>query len=232
MGYQKVSLDAGYNMIGMQFVEVGSADAKALSTAATLDSSMAGFDDEGTYATELMVWKNNNYTTYGWSGSSGTDVLEDSSFDNKWLNNDLEETDDELDAPDAVWIKAATAGTVTVCGQVPSESTVTVPLAAGYNMVANPFPKTVKVADFGVLSANLIGFDDEGTYATEMMVWKNGNYTTYGWSGTSGTDVLEDSSLDNKWLNNDLEETDDTVDFGHGVWIKAATAGSITFTAE
>ena len=232
VGYQKVALDPGYNMIGMQFVEVGSGDAKALADAATLDSSMAGFDDEGTYATELKVWKNGNYTTFGWSGTSGTDVLDDSTFDNKWLNGDLEETADELAAEDAVWIKAEKAGTVTVCGQVPSESSVTVPLVAGYNMVANPYPKTVKVADFGVLSANLAGFDDEGTYATELKVWKNGNYTTFGWSGTSGSDVLGDPSLDNKWLNGDLEETDDTVDFGHGVWIKAASAGSITFSAE
>ena len=233
VGYQKVSLDAGYNMIGMQFVEVGSADAKALSTAATLDSSMAGFDEDGNYATELKVWKNGNYTTYGWSGDSGTEYLEDETLDSKWLNLDYEEDPEaSLDAPDAVWIKAATAGTVTVCGQVPAENSVTVPLAVGYNMVANPYPKTVKVADFGVLSANMAGFDEDGNYATELKVWKNGNYTTYGWSGTSGTEYLEDPSLDNKWLNLDYEETDDTVDFGHGVWIKAASAGSITFTAE
>ena len=232
VGYQKVALDPGYNMIGMQFVEVGSGDAKALADAATLDSSMAGFDEDGFYATELMVWKNGNYTTFGWSGSSGTDVLGDDSLDNKWLDKDLEETADELAAEDAVWIKAEKVGTVTVCGQVPSEDTVTVPLSAGYNMVANPYPKTVKVADFGVLSANMAGFDEDGFYATELMVWKNGNYTTYGWSGSSGTDVLGDPSLDNKWLDKDLEETNDTVDFGHGVWIKAASAGSITFSAE
>ena len=232
MGYQKVSLDAGYNMIGMQFVEVGSADAKALADAAKLDAAMSGFNEDGDYATELKVWRNGTYTTFGWSGSSGTDVLGDDSLDNKWLNKDLEETADELDAEDAVWIKAEKAGTVTVCGQVPSESTVTVPLAAGYNMVANPYPKTVKVADFGVLSANMAGFNEDGDYATELKVWKNGTYTTFGWSGSSGTDVLGDDSLDNKWLNKDLEETDDTVDFGHGVWIKAGSAGSITFTAE
>ena len=227
-----MNLDAGYNMIGVQFVQVGG-DAKALSDAMILDSSMAGFDDEGTYATELMVWKNNNYTTFGWSGSSGTDVLEDSSLDNKWLNRDLEEVPEaELAAEDAVWIKAATAGTVLVSGEVPSEDTVTVPLSVGYNMVCNPYPGTKSATTFGVLSPDMAGFDDEGTFVTEMMVWKDGNYTTYGWSGSSGTDVLEDSSLDNKWLNRDLEETEGTIDYGHGVWIKAASSGSITFSAK
>ena len=228
-----MNLDAGYNMIGTQFVQVGG-DAKALSEVATLDSEMSGFDDGGSFATEMKVWKNGNYTTYGWSGSSGTDVLGDPALDNKWLNDELEEdVEASLAAEDAVWIKAEKAGTVLISGEVPTNNTVTVPLSIGYNMVANPYPKTVSVSDFGVLSSNMEGFDDGGSFATEMKVWKNGNYTTYGWSGFSGTDILGDSSLDNKWLNDELEiETEAVVDFGHGVWIKAASAGSITFTAE
>ena len=226
-----MNLDAGYNMIGVQFAEVGTGAAKDLMTAPQLASTMDGFDAEGNFATEMMVWENGTYTTYGWSGSSGTDVLEDSSFDNKWLNGDLEEVDDvEAAAYDAVWIKAGSAGSVTISGQVPTND-VTVALTTGYNMVANPFPMTVPVTTFGTLSAEMAGFDAEGNFATEMMVWKNGTYTTYGWSGSSGTDVLEDDSFDNKWLNGDLEETDDEVDFGHGVWIKAGSAGSITFKA-
>ena len=117
-------------------------------------------------------------------------------------------------------------------GEVPSEGTVTVPLSVGYNMVCNPYPRTVKASDFGVLSSDMAGFDEDGNYATKMMIWKDGNYTTLGWSGTSGTEYLEDSSLDNKWLNLDYEETEDTVDYGHGVWIKAGSSGSITFSAE
>ncbi|MBQ6247349.1 MAG: hypothetical protein IJK04_10820 [Kiritimatiellae bacterium] len=232
VGYQKVALDPGYNMIGVQFVDVGTGEAKSLTTVAALDSTMDGFDEEGTFATQLKVWRNGDYTTYGWSGTSGTDVLDDSSLDNKWLNRDLEEdTTASLDAQDAVWIKAGSSGTILVSGQVPTNDVV-VPLAAGYNMVANPFPKTVKVSDFGMLSSNMEGFDEEGTFATQLKVWKDGDYTTYGWSGTSGTDVLDDPSLDNKWLNRDLEETNDTVDFGHGVWIKAGSSGTITFSAK
>ena len=228
-----MNLDAGYNMIGVQFVNVGTASAKDLTTAAQLDTSMAGFDEEGNYDTQMMVWRNGNYLpAFGWSGSSGTDVLENSDLDNKWLNLDLEEVEGvELSPYDAVWIKAGSAGNVTISGQVPTND-VTIALTEGYNMVANPFPMAVKVADFGVLSDNMPGFDEEGNYATQMMVWKDGNYLpAFGWSGSSGTDVLENSDLDNKWLNLDLEETDDEVDFGHGVWIKAGSAGTITFKA-
>ena len=63
-----------------------------------------------------------------------------------------------------------------------------------------------------------------------MKIWDGANYATYGWSGSSGTDVLDDPSLDNKWLNKDLEEVDKDVDFGIGVWIIAEKAGNITFT--
>lgn len=230
VGYTKVNLDAGYNMIGVQFVNIGGA-AKDLATVATLDASMAGFDENGDYDTQMKLWRNGNYETYGWSGTSGTDVLDDSTLDNKWLNLDLEETDDSLPKADAFWVKAGSAGFITILGEVPTGS-VTVPLAAGYNMVANPFPKDVSVTSFGTLLASMEGFDENGDYATQMKVWKDGNYVTYGWSGSSGTDVLDDSTLDNKWLNLDLEETDDVVAAGHGVWIKAGSAGSITFNAD
>ena len=230
MGYEKVNLVAGFNMVGMQFVTVGDKTAQTLSTAAQLDSQMSGFDDEGTYASKLQTWDGAKYTTFGWSGSSGTDVLEDDDLNNKWLNVDLEETDDTLDKAQAVWIIAEKAGTVTLAGEVPADDSVTVQLVAGFNMVANPYPATVKVADFGVLDSTYAGFDDEGTYASKLQIWNGSKYTTFGWSGSSGTDVLEDDDLNNKWLNVDLEETDDDVAFGQGVWIIAEKAGTITFT--
>ena len=135
-----------------------------------------------------------------------------------------------MDKSAAAWIIADGAGTMTVSGEVPSEATVTVPLTAGFNMVANPYPAKVPVSEFGVLDASFAGFNEEGDYATFMKIWDGANYATYGWSGSSGTDVLDDPSLDNKWLNKDLEEVDKDVDFGIGVWIIAEKAGNITFT--
>ncbi len=217
-------------MIGVQFVKIGG-QAKDLATVGTLDKTMAGFDEDGFYATEMMVWANGDYTNYGWSGSSGTDVLEDSSLDNQWLDLQLEAVDSQLDKGMAFWVKAGSAGSIMLLGEVPTGS-VTIPLAAGYNMVANPLPGDAPVATFGTLSANMAGFDEDGFYATEMMVWANGDYTNYGWSGSSGTDVLDDPSLDNQWLDLQLEKTTDIVQAGHAVWIKAGSAGSITFNAE
>ncbi len=217
-------------MIGVQFVEVGGADKNA-STVAALDANMDGFDEDGVYATEMMIWQNGDYTTYGWSGKSGTAYLEDATLDDKWLNDAYQEEVNPLTGGDAFWVKAGSGGTITIVGQVP-DGEVTITLASGYNMVANPLPKTVPAATFGKLSAGMAGFDEDGVFATEMMVWENGDYTTYGWSGKSGTAYLDDSTLDDKWLNDAYETTDGVVEAGHAVWIKAGSAGSITFNAD
>ena len=232
VGYEKVNLVSGFNMVGVQFVQVGTTEtAKDLSDAIQMDSTMTGFDEEGNFASFMKVWDGANYATYGWSGTSGTDVLDDSSFDNKWLNGDLEEVEGEvMDKSAAAWIIAEKAGTMTVSGQVPSAATVTVSLTSGFNMVANPYPANVAVSDFGVLDASFAGFDEEGNFASFMKVWDGQNYATYGWAGTSGTDVLDDASFDNKWLNGDLELVETPITYGHGVWLIAEKAGNITFT--
>ena len=101
-------------MIGMQFNAVGG-DELPLSTAAILSEDMAGFNEDGDYATELQVWNGIGYTKYGWSGTSGTDILEESEFDNQWLDDQLEMVEDDVVVPfgHGVWIKAGSAGSIT-----------------------------------------------------------------------------------------------------------------------
>ena len=96
-------------------------------------------------------------------------------------------------------------------------------------MLAYPYPKEVPISTFATLDASMAGFDDEIIFATEMRVWDGNGYDTYGWTGSSGTDIMEDASMDNKWLNYDLEDNGDTLSFGEGFWIKAATPGTLTF---
>ena len=87
------------------------------------------------------------------------------------------------------------------------------------------------LANYGALDPSMAGFDEDELFATEMLLWTGNGYTTYGWSGTSGTDVYDDDSYDNQWLDaNSMEPaTSVTVPFGHAVWIKAEKAGTITF---
>ena len=236
VGYEKINLVAGLNMVAAQFVPVGSdALEREISTIGTLDSSMAGYDDEYTYATEMRVWDATTrmYTTYGWAGTSPETIDKMPELNNTWLDAGTEATDDVLDTSAGVWIKAASAGTFTVSGEVPSEKTISVPLVAGLNMIAYPYPAAVPVSTFGTLDSNMAGYDDEYTYATEMRVWNPNTrmYTTYGWAGTSPETIDKMPELNNTWLDAGTEATEDTIPFGAAVWIKAATSGTITFSS-
>ena len=235
VGYQKIDLVAGYNMVGAQFVNVGSdTQERAISSIGTLDPTMSGYDDEWTYTTEMLVWDPTTlgYTTYGWAGTSGTDVDGDPSYDNQWLDAATEITTDTIDITSGVWIHTSETGTITFMGEVPPDD-ITKNLVVGYNMVANPYPTEVPVSSFGTLDANMPGYDDEWTYDTELLVWNPATlgYTTYGWAGTSGTDVDGDPSYDNQWLDAATEVTTDTIPAGAAVWIHAGTAGTITFAS-
>ena len=230
MGYEKINLNAGYNMIGVQFTQIGG-DALALPEVGILDSTMAGFDEDGVYDTEMRVWNGVGYDYYGWSGTSAGEYMDDESLNNKWLNLDFEEeVDAARNAGSGFWIKAGSSGNITISGQVPEAETVETPLTSGYNLVANPYPANVAISDFGTLDGSFSGFDEDGNYAVEMRVWNGIGYDYYGWSGTSAGKYMDDESLNNKWLNLDFESVSDPIPYGHGVWIKTSQSGTITFT--
>ena len=226
-------------MIAPQFVNVGAANlTRNISTIGALDDSMAGYDDEWIYATTMLVWDTarQSYTQYGWAGTSPETVDGMPELNNTWLDQSTEETDDTIDVGQGFWIKAAEAGTMTISGEVPSGNNIpagglVVDLVAGFNMVANPYPMEVPVSTFGQLDSSMAGYDDEWIYATTMLVWDNArqSYTQYGWAGTSPETVDGMPELNNTWLDQSTEETDDTIAQGASVWIKAATAGTITF---
>ena len=236
MGYEKVNLSAGLNMIGVQFTDVGATDA-ALATFGTLSTNLKGFDETETYENEMWVWNGNGYTYYGWNGTTPSEW--DASlaeFDNIWTAGGSWDTVPVTthDKSAGFWIKAAEAGSITLSGEVPTNKTITVQLKAGLNMVANPYPGNVSAAQFGVLSANLKGFDETETYENEMWYWNGNGYDYYGWNGTTPSEW--DSSLaefDNVWTAGGAWDTipSTTIPYGHAVWLKCAEAGTITFTS-
>ena len=237
VGYEKIQLVAGYNMVGVQFTEVGGS-VKPLSTFGAFDASVAGYDDDYKFSTKMLVWDttDSSYTTYGWSGTSGTDIDGEPEYDNEWLTLGADHMSDSLTAPAGagVWINAAAASTYTISGEVPTNATTKIRLPAGFNIIANPYPGTVKVADFCDLDASVAGYDDDYKFSTKMLVWDttDSSYTTYGWSGTSGTDIDGEPEYDNEWLTlgADHAGADKTISFGTAVWLNLATPAEVTFT--
>ena len=239
VGYHKINLVQGFNMIAPQFVNVG-ADTltRDISTIGVLNDSMAGYDEDYFYATDMMVWDTarQSYTYYGWAGTSPGEIDDMDELNNTWLDQSTEETDDTINVGNGFWIKAASAGTMTISGEVPSENQIpdgglVINLVAGFNMVANPYPQAVPVSTFGTLDSSMAGYDEDYFYATDLMVWDTArqSYTYYGWAGTSPGDIDDMAELNNTWLDQSTEATEDTIPQGAAVWIKAATAGTITF---
>lgn len=226
-------------MVGLQFQYVG--DSKDIdhnvADFGILDSTFSGYDGDYSFATEMRVWDpiRQGYVYYGWSGTSGTDIDGDPSYDNQWLDAATEITEDTMRLSDGVWIKAEKAGALLMSGQVyqPSEGH-SVALVSGFNIVANPYPAEVKVAEFGKLDSSFAGYDGDYSFATELRVWDpvRQGYVYYGWSGTSGTDIDGDPTYDNQWLDSATEITSDVIPVGAAVWIKAEKAGNITFDAH
>ncbi len=231
VGYVKVNLSAGYNMIGVPFKEVSDQDAsKTITNIGILDAQFAGYNSAYKFSTQMEVWTGTGYDFYGWAGTSGTDVDGDASLDYTWTDMDAEAVDGVIPVGEGFWIKAEKAGTITLLGEVVSQD-VTVDIAAGYNIVANPYPVDVRVTNFGKMDNTFEGYNSAYKFTTTMEVWTGTGYDFYGWAGTSGTDVDGDASLDYTWTDMDAEETDAVIPAGTSVWIKAPHSGTITFTA-
>ena len=239
VGYHKINLVKGFNMIAPQFVDVGATTlTRDISTIGVLDDSMAGYDTDYAYATDLMMWDSSkqDYVYYGWAGTSPGDIDDMAELNNTWLDQLTEETTDTVDVGQGFWVKAGTAGTMTISGEVPSENNIpagglVVNLVQGFNMVANPYPMAVPVSTFGQLDAAMSGYDTDYVYATDLMMWDSSkqDYVYYGWAGTSPGDIDDMAELNNTWLDQLTEETSDTIPAGACVWIKAEKAGTITF---
>ncbi|MBR3688691.1 MAG: hypothetical protein IKL85_06420, partial [Lentisphaeria bacterium] len=237
VGYEKVNIKNGFNAVGVQFFKVGGT-AIDLQSVGVMDDNFTGPDlDTGLFTTELMVWDpaTSGYAYYGWSGTLGTDVLDNSDLDNVWLDENLELPEGETTPAGAgFWINTSSSGNMTISGEVPADSTKEISLSTGFNMVANPYPVATPISGFGKLDSSYTGPDlDTGLFTTELMVWDpaTSGYTYYGWSSSLGTDVLDNSDLDNVWLDENLELPTESIPCGGAVWINASNAGKITFTS-
>ena len=112
VGYTKIQLNEGFNLIGSQFLNVG-AQVKDINDF-IYATDLVGIDEEYNFQTQMRVWTGTGYRFYGWfDGDDGTNN-EMPEWDNTWLLEDMSDVATEtLDIGEAVWIIAPSAGTVT-----------------------------------------------------------------------------------------------------------------------
>ena len=103
MGYNKVSLQAGYNLLGQNWDLVGGSD--GLVTDVLDATNLSGVDmDTGDFTSQIQLWTGSGYEFYGWAGNIGDDY-----YNYKWLDESTLEpvTDVNLGIGQGCWIKTS-----------------------------------------------------------------------------------------------------------------------------
>ncbi|MDD4061889.1 MAG: hypothetical protein PHW08_14475, partial [Kiritimatiellae bacterium] len=143
VGYSKLTIHPGLNMIGAGFQVVGGAGAQDMQTI-FVDEDGANFGGESSVeADNILTWDPTagggigGYTTYYKYDSNGTYP----EYDNIWYFQDDNEITAPIDLSTGFWYKSlsTTSIVMTVAGEVPASNTVSVTIHPGLNMVAFPF---------------------------------------------------------------------------------------------
>ena len=211
VGYNKVNLTPGYNMLSPMFTYVGGGDKAIVDLFEEKDGFVAA--DTETDADYISIWANGGYAyTYFFSSDAG----------DAWSNADdgFDETTDLIPEKVGFWFyNRGTAKTVTLAGEVPTND-VSVALLPGYNMIANPFSAPILVKSIIATEGDFTSADTE-TDADYISIWRNGGYNaTYFFSSDAG----------DAWSSADdgFDETEETIGAGEAFWFYNRGSSSIT----
>ena len=238
VGYSKLDLANGFTMVGVPFQQVGTENTASVQNIKA--SGLAGFDwvafDGGD---TLLIWDPSQQmypTELVYSGDTQTAEMVDMGVPaGVWFDMaTFAPADMELANGSAVWIVGSTAtGTVTLSGEVPTNA-APVQLVAGFNMVANPYPKAAAINDVvscsGLVGFDWVAFDGGGT----LLIWDPAQQmypTELVWSGDTQTAEMVDMGVPaGVWFDMATFAPADTeIPVGGAFWIVTANGGTLTF---
>ena len=242
VGYQKIELANGFNMIGTAFQNVGVAN--QINIQDIKASGLTGLD--WTFATTagdtLLIWDSSAQgylTTLYYTGDEDTDGLMAGmgATPGTWFDTVAFGTaTDTLENGDAFWILSSSPNaTVTIAGEVPEDAN-SITIVPGFNMIANPYPKAVKVNDLFTCTG-LTGLD--WTFATTagdtLMIWnpeEQGYTTSLYYAGDSDPDGIMAGfgAEPGTWFDTVEFKTAETeIPVGGAFWILSSGTGTLTF---
>ena len=230
VGYQKITLQPGFNLIASQFNLVGG-ETKTIQELIEAANSLPGLDGEGDFQTTMRIWNGTGYSTYGWLDADDGSENEMPEWNSKWLLGDMSDLAATEVAPGmGCWIITPTATSITFDGEVPASSSTAVAINNNFNLVANPLPTAINIQNIQP-SGSLLGLDGEGEFQTTMRVWNGTGYSTYGWLDADDGTENEMPEWNSKWLLGDMSDLANvTIAAGQGFWIISPKAtGSVTF---
>jgi len=196
VGYSKKDVaSAAFSIVSPQFY--------GAETGTALGAAFGTVPDQ----TVVYVWIGTGYTEY-------TFYLEDGLGGNWYDQGFANANDVVLGQGDAVWLKAGVAAaTPIMAGEVPSAASVTQPVAAGFNLIANPYPVALALNDL-----DLNGISDQDV----VYAWNGTGYTEYTYYAEDG--------LGGNWYDQGFSNAGGvTIPVGDGIWLKSASAGNLVF---
>ena len=116
VGYQKLTLQAGYNLIANGFRVVGTENAPAFQDMFSDSAANATGTTDQMTADNIQTWTGTGYATYWFYDATGTED-EDPDYDKKWYDvvDDSAPTSASIPAGAGVWfIHRGTATTITL----------------------------------------------------------------------------------------------------------------------
>ena len=223
MGYTKVSLAEGYNIVGAQFGSVGR-------TGGISVSSVQG--DNFQSGDQLRLWDadSNEYTSFAYydvdnDGGVYADDTYRVNLGAGWGDDDQVVVDQEINPGTGFWIENSESLVVTLSGEVKDVNTLD--FSAGYNLLINPRPTQIDVAK--ITSDDLESGD-------QIRFWDpdNNEYTSYAFydvdnDGGVYADDTYQVNLGAGWGDDDQVVPAATVDIGEGFWLETANSGTLTF---
>lgn len=215
VGYEKITLSPGLNMIGNQFLAVGGDSFKNINAMFVESSEMvAGTGDDN--ADSILTW----------NGSSYDKVYYLDDWDNNWYDSDDANDPAEVvfAAGQGFWFKhiGTESITATLAGEVPSGDSYSVAINPGLNFVANPYPMAIcpNSESFSVEGA-IAGTGDDN--ADSILTW----------NGSSYNKVYYLDDWDNNWYDSDDANdpvSDSIFNPAMGFWYKHLGEGAtLTF---
>ena len=215
VGYEKITITPGLNMIGNQFLAVGGDSFQNINEMFKDSSEMvAGADDS--QADSILRWTGNGYG----------EIYYYDDIDVAWESVDaIGVVSTETFAPGSgFWFKHVGNETITTtfAGEVPTESTYTVNLVPGLNFVANPYPAAIcPNSDSFTIEGAVAGADDSAADSILM------------WTGTGYGNIYYYDDIDIAWESVDaigVPITDTILEPAKGFWYKhQGTGATLTF---
>ena len=233
VGYTRVAVNSGLNLLGSQFVEVGTDAALDINEVVLPAAEVAGLNENYEFQTLLQTWDGTAYAIYGYcADGQGTELFGDPSWDGKWLSIAMDGVAVvDIPAGSGFWVQTSGNSSVTMMGQVASAETTKVNVISGLNLLSSAYPKAVNIQDV-VPSAELPGLNEMYEFQTLLQTWDGTAYAIYGYCADGqGTELFGDPSWDGKWLSIAMDGVADvTLPAGSGFWVQTSGTGTVTFT--